>query len=182
MWTPAQGLAYARQMPEPAQRVLALAGLVPHLPKPLQAGVLQEALLAARTIKDIRKQVGALVELVPHLAEPQRNEVLREVLTAAREIEVEENKAAALIQLIPHLDDRTQALAELAPHVPQSLRDEILEAVRAAVRVLIQVRDYQAKTLSTLAPQLAELPPGNSTLSGEISCRYWPDGLAPTSW
>jgi len=69
VWSPPQGLAYARQVPEAGQRAKALAALSPHLPEPLREEALREALDAARKIRDEGYRAQALAGLVPRLAE-----------------------------------------------------------------------------------------------------------------
>jgi len=61
VWTPAQGLAYARQVPDPGQRAEALEELAPHLPPDL----LEQALAAAREIEWESARAKALAALAP---------------------------------------------------------------------------------------------------------------------
>jgi hypothetical protein len=165
VWTPAQGLSYARQVPEDGQRAEALAGLAPHLPRELlaealaavreiryagdrsktlvglashlPAELLAEALAAAREIRDEEYRAKALAALAPHLSQEQRETVLAEALVAAREIEYESTRA--------------EALARLAPHLPADL----LAAALAAARGIRDER-WRAKALAGLIPHLPE--------------------------
>jgi len=136
VWSPAQGLAYARQVPNARQRAEALAGLAPHLPEDL----LREALTAARAIRDEGWRARALAGLAPRLAGlgyPQ------EALAAAREIQDEQYRA--------------EALAGLAPHLPEELREQVLREALAAARAIEREWGW-ADALSALAPHLAEWP------------------------
>jgi len=162
MWTPLQGLAYARQSPELERRAKALAGLAPHLPEPL----LQEALAAAREIEDERWRAKALVGLAPHLLEP----LLREALAVAWRIDNERWQAEALAGLVPRLaelgsprealavtrrikDDgrRAEALAGLAAQMPEPLLGEVLAVARE-----IGDEKWRAEALAGLAAYLRE--------------------------
>jgi hypothetical protein len=66
VWTPAQGLAYACQVPDPWQRAEALEELAPHLPPDL----LDQALAAAREIEWESARAKALAALAERLPEP----------------------------------------------------------------------------------------------------------------
>ena len=78
VWTPAQGLAYARQMPDPRQQAEALGKLAHHLPPDL----LPQALAAARNIRDADARTRALAALAPHLPPDERPQVLAEALAS----------------------------------------------------------------------------------------------------
>jgi hypothetical protein len=115
IWTPAQGLVYARQAPDPVQRSRALAYLARCLPGPL----LRDALEAAQTIADEYDRARVLARLAPRLAElgsPQ------EVLKVARAIK--------------DADVQVQALANLASHLSEPLRMEVLHEALAAAQAL----------------------------------------------
>jgi truncated hemoglobin YjbI len=167
VWTPAQGLAYARQVPDPWQRAEALEKLAPHLPENLLA----QALAAAREIRDVPVRAWALAALAPHLPPDLQPTVLAEALAAARGIRDERWRAQALAALAPHLppderpqvlaealaaareigdaDDRAEALAALAPHLPPNLLPQALAAARG-----IRDERWRAQALATLAPHL----------------------------
>jgi len=164
VWTPAQGLAYARQMPDPRQQAETLEKLAPHLPENLLA----QALAAAREIWDDSARAWALAALAPRLAElgyPQ------EALAAAREIGDEYRRAEALANLAPHLPEnllaqalaaageigdeyqRTRALAVLATRLPPDQQPQVLtEAMATANR--IRGAAPRALALVVLAPHL----------------------------
>ena len=138
VWTPAQGLVYAWQVPDPRQQVEALAELAPYLPETERAEILQEALAAARVIGYEEFRGWALTRLLPYLPEAECAEVLGEALVTTREIEDEWR--------------RVEALAGLAPHLPESLLQEALAVARA-----IEDEYWRAEALARLTPRLAEL-------------------------
>ncbi|GAB4560602.1 MAG: hypothetical protein Kow0047_07340 [Anaerolineae bacterium] len=167
LWTAPQGLAYARQVPDPWQRARALASLAPHLPQPL----LREALAAAQAISDERCRAQALASLAPRLAGLGHP---REALAAAQAISDEYVRAEALASLAPHLPQpllrealaaaqaisneyvRAEALASLAPHLPEPERTQALREALAAAQA-IEWESARAEALASLAPRLAEL-------------------------
>ena len=67
---PLQGLAYARQVPDPVQRTNALIGLAPALQEPLKGEARHDALQAVRAIRDEATRSHALAQLSPHLEGP----------------------------------------------------------------------------------------------------------------
>ncbi len=127
VWTPLQGLAYARQIPNFGARIEALTGLVSHLQEPHLSDVLTEVLAAAQMsddgrIWDIEDRARVLVELALCLPESQRGEVLTEALVAA--------------QMIKDERARARVLGELALHLPESQRGEVLTEALAAARMI----------------------------------------------
>ena len=163
IWTPAKGLAYARQVPDLEQRARALLGLAPYLPE--REGVLREALAAAREVGNEYDRVEALVGLAPRLPE----ELLWEALAVAREVGDEHDRVRALVGLAPRLPEellwealaaareiewepyRAEALAGLTPYLPEELLWEALAATRK-----IEDADDRARALAGLAPHLPE--------------------------
>jgi hypothetical protein len=165
LWSLSQGLAYARQVPEPGQRAEALAGLAPYLPEPL----LRDALAAVREIQDEHARAKALAGLAPYLPEP----LLRDALAVVREIRSKRSRAEVLTEMAPHLPDaqkevalrealaaaresedkyaQAEALTWLAPHLPKMLLREALAAARE-----IGDEGAQALALAGLAPHLPE--------------------------
>ncbi len=140
LWTPTQGLTYAKQVQHQKGQSVALARLAPHLSETL----LWEALAVVRDI-DGPYRAEALAGLAPHLSEP----LSREALAVAREIEDAASKAMAVARLATRLaelgypgealvrvleieDDgsRGEALVGLGPHLPESLTVEALAAAR----------------------------------------------------
>ena len=187
VWTPAQSLAYARQVPNPEQQAEALEKLAPHLPPDL----LPQALAAARNIGDESARAHALAALAPHLPE----DLLKQALDAAREIGDATARARALATLAPHLpedlreqtlrealdaargigdaDDRARALAALAPHLPEDLREQTLREALDAARGIGDAKT-RAEALAALAPRLAELgyPQKGLDVAREIERAY----------
>ena len=173
IWSPVQGLTYARRSPDLKQRAEALARLAPHLPEAKRAQVLREALAAAWEIENEQQRAAALVGLAPHLPEL----LLRETLAAAQEIEDERCRTEALAGLGPCLPEAERAqvlqealvtarksmgeewgvavLAKLAPHLPEAERAQVLRAALTAATELWH-ESMQARTLKRLAPHLPE--------------------------
>ncbi len=133
VWTPIQGLADARQIPDEEQRAWALSDLAPHLSEPL----LREALAMVQAMVDQDRRAEALRALVPHLPEP----LLRKALAVARAM------ADAGV--------RAAALSDLAPYLSESLRTTVLQEALAAART-IKSEDRRAAVLRGLAPYLPE--------------------------
>jgi len=174
VWTPAQGLAYARQVPDTEQRARALVGLAPHLTE----GLLEEALAAAREIQDEDDRAWALAGLAPHLPES----MLREALAATRDIRDGNDRAWALVKMIPYLSEelllealaaareiedeywRAKAAAGLAHHLPDELREKALNESWAAVWG-IKVLQRRDGALALLSLCLAELGYSQEALS-----------------
>ena len=109
-WLPSQALAYARQVPDAAQRVQAFSRLLllPRLSEHERDQALSQALEAARAIGDEGSRAEVLAALAPHLTPP----LLGQALEAARAIGEEGLRARALAALAPHLTppERDQAL------------------------------------------------------------------------
>ena len=123
IWMPAQGVAYAFQIPETEQRVETFIELVPHLPDPLRQEILQKALLIAQS-----DQCGSgyniftltcLARYLPDaLIRPEWNQVL------------------AMFQGvddISDMDDDMDDIVSLLPFLPESLREETFQAVIEAL-------------------------------------------------
>jgi DNA polymerase III delta prime subunit len=133
VWTAAQGLAYARQAPDPRQRAEALTALSPHLPPDL----LPQALATARDIEDEHWRVAALTALIPRLS----SNLLPEALATAQEIK----------------DGywRAQALAALAFHLPPEQQPQMLAEALATAQ---EIKDgyWRAQALAALAFHLPQ--------------------------
>jgi NB-ARC domain/APAF-1 helical domain len=159
-WSPAQGLAYAKQSQESSKRVAIIKELAAFLPQFL----LSEALEIARGIQDDFSRAGALSKLASHLPD-----IASEALEVARGIQDDFSRASALSRLASHLPDiasealevarsiqdefdRANALIRLAPHLPKNLLSEALEVARG-----IQSESSRANALSGLAPYLPDI-------------------------
>src|SRR6266487_1020230 len=178
IWTSAQGLAYARQIPDSAMRAKALALLVPYLSN--IAEILQEALEAARAIEDKNDWAKALANLASQLSELGYQQ---EALEVARAIEDGYWQANVLVNLgypqesletmqtVTNQEDRTKALdelnswlsevgfygrvnltdiKELPPQLPEDLVSSFLWGWR-----LLESEYWQPEILKSLAPYLS---------------------------
>jgi hypothetical protein len=177
IWKPAQGLVYARQIPEPVQRMNTLIELAPHLPESPKETAVREALATIPTIEAEHRLAEALVVLGPHLSEP----LLREMLSIPTIQDADDRaKVKMLTELVPHLSeslkenavrkaleialviedeyDRARALTGLAPYLPKSLKEPAVREVRAAIRAAqaIKREDLRAKMLTKLSLLLSE--------------------------
>jgi hypothetical protein len=157
-----EALAAAWDIEDEGQKVMALAGLAPHLGDLLKSQVLRQALEVARIIGDENRRMKSLAALAPHLPE----ELLSEALSVGRALGVN-----ALISLAQHLpekmkaeaikealsaarsigdgDQRADALIGLAPRLSDELLREALSAARS-----IKDEDERADALIDLAPYL----------------------------
>lgn len=167
MWTPAQGLAYAQQIPYSGNRAEAIRKLAPHLPETL----LPQALKTAREIQVEIDRTLALVYLATHFSQ-----LLPEALEAIWGMPNEALPLYPLSLLIPHLPSdllilalaearkiqdqyyRAYALAYLASHLPQ-LRQEALEAVQAIPNEWYRDHFLSTNPLIDLAPHWSEILP-----------------------
>jgi hypothetical protein len=157
LWTFERGLAYARQLPQPARRVQALNGLAALAPPPERMSLLREALEEARGVEgEVRYQNEfapppvtsgeAVAVLAPYLPKSLFEEAL-EIVLAADE------------------SQRADALVALAPHLPPALLDRALAAARALDPVL------QAHPLAALASRLPG--PARASVIEEVLKRWW---------
>lgn len=186
---PSQGLAYARQIPDPEQRAEALAGLAPYLDEALKDKVLQEALAATQTIKDHYWRQAALIRLYPKLPKLLLRSLLREPLPSAQVLEdaykrgniwvevksnlsepLEEDqlrKALAATRLMENEPDKVDELTKLAPHLPAPLLQKALEIANA-----IQGDFQHTLALARLGPRLVELGRKQELLSAAQTIEY----------
>ncbi|AOX01614.1 hypothetical protein BJP34_21160 [Moorena producens PAL-8-15-08-1] len=176
IWTPAQALAYVRQIKDYKRQAKGLEGIS----KYLTPSLLPEALDCARGISDEYHRAHALVALAPHLPD-----VLPEALDCARRIKYEYSRAKALIALAPHLPqvllhqaldcarrirykyDRAKALIALAPHLPQVLP----EALDCARRISDEYE--RALALIGLASHLPDVLPEALDSARRIGHEYY---------
>ena len=173
MWTPAQGLAYARRVPYPWQRSDALARLAPHFPGLERERILGEALAEAQMIELEEWRASTLTGLASSLSVSQ----LREALTMARAIQNKWQRAKALAGLAPHLPGpereralqegmiaarairdeyrRADALTALIPHLPVLAQEQALREVLAIVWA-IQDQYRRVRVWARLIPYLPD--------------------------
>ena len=160
-WSPAQGLAYAQQSPDPVKRGEIIRELAVYL-SPI---LLEQALEVARGIQDESSRASALSGLAGLLPE-----IVSEALEVARGIQSESYRARALSGLAGHLPEgllsealevarglqsesyRAMVLSSLAGHLPEGLLSEALEVARG-----LQDESYRAKALMGLAGHLPEI-------------------------
>jgi hypothetical protein len=128
-------------------RAEVLAELVPCLPQPLQATIVEEAVIAAQWhASDIRKR-ELLLELLPYVPDI----LLPRVIDLARTISSESDRVRVLINITPRLpasllqevrhiahalkdaDHKAVVLLEAAHHVSSSLQEQVLREALAAV-------------------------------------------------
>ena len=95
IWTSVQGLAYAQQLPDREQQVKALAGLLPHLPDPLQIQICRESLEITHEIEHEETRAEALRELAPLLSDV----LLPQILELTRQMKYEGNQLIVLTGL-----------------------------------------------------------------------------------
>jgi hypothetical protein len=111
---PAQGLAYARRVPDAFGRVSALAAVVPNLPKVLREQAVEEALAEIRCRTWTFKETS-ITDALSGIACYVPERLIQDVLPAARAIGNESDLAAAIVAVEAHLPDplRQQASRKL---------------------------------------------------------------------
>jgi hypothetical protein len=155
VWSPAQALAYARQIPDAGQRATAIVALAHELPEQARVDALTEALRTAQTISDEveRAQTVAILADALPLALVQR------ALECVHTLRSAEARQAGLSGLLPRLaalgfpeealteartiqDDHTYGatLIKLADHLPAALIAQALHEVR-------RMGDWRARIL-----------------------------------
>jgi hypothetical protein len=154
IWTPIQGLAYARQMPKLEQHCDALRFLVPLLPKEMRDEVLDEYIEIVRKIKDDNIYASKLGIIAYELAEPQRGNILNESLDITRRIQNEKELINTLTSICfelkePLRDDVFKNLIESIANI----RDEAIRAdlLMKAAANLSESKKEQMKTMALAA-------------------------------
>ena len=159
IWTPAKGLAYARQVANPARRVKVLAEITSCLPEAEHYELLQQALMAVEEITNKGTRAKALAELASHLPEA----LLPQVLAAPGRISTERARAEALqqqvltaVEGIRNQEVRAETLVKVAAHLPEAER---VDPLRQALAVVKAIRDerVRAEALARSAPYLPEM-------------------------
>ena len=162
-WSPEKGLAYARRIPNPANRAKNLEVLIKYLPEEQQAKIWREALSATQAIQDEIDRSVALNALGAHFPE-----AYKEASSAAQDVQDESSRASALIGLAAHFPEaykealsaaqviedsssRAEALIALAAHFLQKLYKEALSAAQD-----IQYDYHRASALIALAAHFPE--------------------------
>ena len=147
-WTAPQGLASARQVPEPRRRAESLTAVASFLTEPALSGAMREALAAVRTIGDGPGRAEALASLAPHLPSSLRDEAL------------------AVAEAIGHRQSRAGVLVALAAVAAEPARTEVLGTALATARALDD-ESARSAALATLAPFLP------APLLGDVLAAAW---------
>lgn len=152
IWTPTQGLAFARQIPNPMLRIQALELLSDYLEESAKNGILQEALMSTRAITDEESRAQALTNLMPKVSGPLIQVILEIVLEIEREeirittltqlaLQLRQNypqEALSITQEIEDGDKRLQILLEIAPDLPKA---DQLKALQFAKQLAKNMED-----------------------------------------
>ncbi|GHO88513.1 ATP-binding protein [Dictyobacter formicarum] len=182
-WTPAQGLACLRLIPDLATRASELVALAPYVQEPVRTDILHEALDTTLSIKDEYTRFDTMITMAPGLSE----DLLFQILDTTLAIEDEADRAGILAELAPSLapypvlldkaitlakeieDEEYQALAYegLAAHGNAKQQQRILELAQE-----IREERYKVPVLIALIPHMPEnslptiLEQANNVLDG----------------
>ena len=138
IWTPTQGLAYARQIPDHRQRAQVLVELACMVEGPMQTGLLHEALEAVQTAGNIVRRAELLAHLLASAPADLLQQPLGTILDAAR--------------ATTHLTDRAQTLLVLAARLSEPRKHQLLvEALETTRKIPHETR--RARMLAALVPQ-----------------------------
>jgi hypothetical protein len=135
VWSEAEGLAYARQVPNLGHRTKALAGLAPYLSGSKKKQALSEVLAAAQAIQSLHSRAQMLTELLPNLPESLREPAARQALAGLPDADGSSEGATTRKFLIPEwmlelrrgMEEselerfRDELLAELDPLKPKGM-------------------------------------------------------------
>jgi hypothetical protein len=140
IWTPAQGLAYARQIPDSRQRAQVLVELACLGEGPLHTELAREAVEAVDGAGSLPRRAEFLARLLACFPGDLFQHSLSTVIEAAR--------------ADTHLADRAQTLVELAAGLPEPKRQPLLlESLETARQIPHHAR--RARLLAALAPYFA---------------------------
>lgn len=161
VWTPAQSLSYALQIPEPYQRNIALVKLFPHLPRELQSQILTDHPHIKNQLSSINSRHYSrstktslhmddisglnnkdLIEIAPYFTSQQMSEAL------------------VIAERISTSYHRSSLLTALGPYLPFELIPQALDIARQFKEEL-----YRARVLAAFASRLAELGDTNQALA-----------------
>lgn len=140
IWTPAQGLAYARQIPDSRQRAQVLVEFACIVEGPLQIRLAQEALEAVQTAGNLVRRA----ELLARLSTCLPGDILHQPVSVT----------AAAARGSNNLTDRAQALLALSPALSEPHKQLMLLEARDAARQLPH-GTRRARTLATLIPHFS---------------------------
>jgi hypothetical protein len=173
LWTPTQGLAYARQVPEARQRAQVLVELACLVEGSLQAELAHEALKAIQAMGNTVRRTELLAQLLPCLPHDLQQQQLRAALDAAR--------------ANTSLTDRSQMLLALAPVLASPFNQQLIQEALDSAREIAHPT-HQARVFAALVPFLPEATRGSiiqltldvtSTIEGESSRAQILATLAP---
>ncbi len=171
IWSPAQGLTFAKHIPDVKRQAEALSQLSSHLSE----DQLREALAIAQRMRDEQSRIHALTGLVPRLAKlgyPQ------EALSVTSKIKDEEWQAIILSKLAPYcpqralvdatrkIEDerqRAETLVTLIPYLSEELLSEIRDIVKG-------ISDKHAHVKALAALLSTDLP---DTLKNKVLREAW---------
>lgn len=163
IWTSAQGLAYARQIPNLASRARAVAMLISILPISEQESVTEEVLALVPAIDEEDDRATVLQVLIPCLS-PRHLDPCRRLMAslhssrqqplyiaiAMRNAELDRTAIAlSIIEAMPRAESQTKALVRVAPYLSG---DDLQRALTLARTRPSQID--QVTALTALLPRL----------------------------
>jgi len=158
VWKVRRALAFARQVPDPAERVRALAVLVPRLAGDERERMLDEAIATLGMISDDdeREQVGAVEALAGALPEPKPQGRLQELLEGIERIPSASVQALVLDIIERHLSGPSlvdaQVIARRIDEPRFALRAQLVLAARRPAKERRAIHDEVLAEIRALAP------------------------------
>lgn len=149
IWSISRGLTFARQIPEPEEKVETLMKLALQMAGPKREEVLMESLGLARSISSSESTARALTLVLPHFSPPLADEILTRALEAARVTGQSKRDGED-----PALTRLNQVL-KLLPFVAEHERKEVLLGELNVVKGLSDGKS-RVKLLALLVPYLGE--------------------------
>lgn len=169
IWSPTQGLTYARLISDEESRAMAFTGLLQFIPQNLVVQVYRELLEAVRSIKYDYNRLDKLAALMRDLPDPFKSEALDEM----RAVKDKELFAIHLIELAPDLSEplkaevldavltiedkrnRVNRLVQLMPYLSDPLKRKALKIAQEAA-MTIEYEPQRACALASIVPYLPE--------------------------
>ena len=177
LWTPTQGLAYARQAPDTRQRAQVLVELACLVKGSLQSELAHEALKAIQVMGNTVRRTELLAQLLPCLPHDLQQQQLRAALNTARANTNLTERAQMLLALAPvlaspfkgqlvqealdcaheiaHATNQARVFAALVPFLPEATRGGFIQLTLDAAST-IEDEASRAEILATLAPEVPE--------------------------
>lgn len=185
VWSPAQALSYAKQVPEPQRQSEILSCVMPYLSGKLQA----QAITISQELIYPRWRALTLTALAEHIDIRHRTHVLEDAIAAIEVIHDELLQAEVIVRVLPLLPcpsstlarilqivhsmsgdhAKAEALTGMIPNMPEAVWPEALQLV-------IGIRDesYSAKVLSSMAERLPEGELAASLrIAEDMADEYW---------